>query len=247
MKKTLWAAVLAAVAMVGASPQAFAAVRDNNSFNLALAPGVTCFPAAAHARVTVSDLGPFRSCIWKSSDLPRITNSQSSSPSIQARPFGFSWYQGDVDTDAKGNGVADYTGIFSDETFLLADQPVAMGHIGIWFADPNDAARAGCPDITTPFDGDHEGGILVFSTSNFPDDQGPLLQLGRTSPLRSLNTGFVRVSRLLLNCRRPAPLPRRSPGLFAIASPPVFRQDKYPRAPIGLRPSKCPDIVFVFR
>jgi hypothetical protein len=75
--------------------------------------------------------------------------------------------------------VADYTGIFSDETFLLdGSTPVAMGHIGIWFADPNDAAKAGCPGTPTPFDGDHVAGILVFSSVNFADDHGPLLQLG---------------------------------------------------------------------
>ena len=55
--------------------------------------------------------------------------------------------------------------------------PVEMDHMGIWFADPQDAANAGCSGISTPFDGDHNAGILVLSTANFPDDQGPLLQL----------------------------------------------------------------------
>jgi hypothetical protein len=179
MKKTLWAAVLATVAMLVSSPQAFAAERDTNSFDLALAPGVTCLPATARASVTVSDLGPVQKLHLEVFGLTPNNEFTVFVTQHSSRPFGFSWYQGDVDTDSKGNGVADYTGIFSDETFLLADQPVAMGHLGIWFGDPNDAARAGCPDIKTPFDGDHEGGILVFSTSNFPDGQGPLLHLGR--------------------------------------------------------------------
>jgi hypothetical protein len=179
MKRTLWAAVLATVAMVVSSPQAFAAERDTNSFNLALAPGVTCLPATARAHVTVSDLGPVQKLHLEVFGLTPNNEFTVFVTQHSSRPFGFSWYQGDVDTDSKGNGVADYTGIFSDETFLLADQPVAMGHLGIWFADPNDAGRAGCPDIKTPFDGDHEGGILVFSTSNFPDGQGPLLDLGQ--------------------------------------------------------------------
>jgi hypothetical protein len=183
VKKVIWTAVLAAVAMVAVSSQAFAAVGDNNSFNLALAPGVTCLPAAAHARVTVSDLGAVQKLHLEVFGLTPNNEFTVFVTQHSSRPFGFSWYQGDVDTDAKGNGVADYTGIFSDETFLLADQPVPMGHIGIWFGDPNDAARAGCPDISTPFDGDHQGGILVFSTSNFPDNQGPLLQLGRPAPV----------------------------------------------------------------
>jgi hypothetical protein len=84
------------------------------------------------------------------------------------RPFGFSWYQGEIETDDNGRGIADFTGIFSEETFLLGDSPVQMDHLGIWFADPNDAVRAGCPGIVT-FDGDHEAAILVLSTGNFPD------------------------------------------------------------------------------
>jgi hypothetical protein len=29
----------------------------------------------------------------------------------------------------------------------------------------------------TPFDGDHQAGIQVLNTSNFPDGHGPLLKL----------------------------------------------------------------------
>ena len=59
MKRTMWAGLVAAAMLtVGAVPQLLAAEGDNNSFNLALSPEVTCVPAAAHARVTVSDLGP---------------------------------------------------------------------------------------------------------------------------------------------------------------------------------------------
>jgi hypothetical protein len=178
MRKTLWTAIVAAVALLGAAPQVFGAEGDNNSFNLALAPGVTCLPTAAHARVTVSDLGPVQNLHLEVSGLTPHNSFTVFVTQHSSRPFGFSWYQGEVDTNARGAGVADFTGIFSNETFLLADQPVAMGHLGIWFADPNDAARAGCSGVTTPFDGDHQAGILVFSSSNFPDDQGPLLQLG---------------------------------------------------------------------
>ena len=54
-------------------------------------------------------------------------------------------------------------------------------------ADPSDAASAGCANIVTPFDGDHEAGILVMSTSNFPDDQGPLQKLKDEEALSSAN------------------------------------------------------------
>ena len=182
MRKTLCTAILAATALMGAAPQVFAQ-NDNNSFNLAVAPGLNCVAAAAHARVTVSDLGPVQNMHLEVFGLTPNNSFTVFITQHNARPFGLSWYQGEVNTNSKGNGVADYTGIFSDETFLLDDTtPVSMGHIGIWFADPNDAARAGCSGITTPFDGDHAAGILVFSTSNFADDHGPLLQLGEAAP-----------------------------------------------------------------
>jgi hypothetical protein len=182
MRKILCAAILAAMALVGAAPQVFAAEGDNNSFNLAVSPGLTCLPTAAHARVTVSDLGPVQNLHLEVFGLTPNNSFTVFVTQHNARPFGLSWYQGEVNTNSKGSGVADYTGIFSDETFLLDDTtPVSMGHIGIWFADPNDAARAGCSGITTPFDGDHAAGILVFSSSNFPDNQGPLLQLGEAA------------------------------------------------------------------
>ena len=55
--------------------------------------------------------------------------------------------------------------------------PIEVYHLGIWFADPNDAVKAGCPATVTPFDGDHEAGIQVLNTSNFPDAKGPLFHL----------------------------------------------------------------------
>jgi hypothetical protein len=164
-------------------PQLSAA--DNVSFNLALSPGLNCVPTAAHARVTISDLGPVQNLHLEVFGLTPNTEFTTFVTQHASRPFGFSWYQGEVETNSKGNGVADYTGIFSNETFLInndggTNEAVSMGHIGIWFADPNDAAKAGCSGITTPFDGDRNAGILVFSTSNFPDNQGPILQLGAT-------------------------------------------------------------------
>jgi len=60
---------------------------------------------------------------------------------------------------------------------VLTDTPVQLDHLGIWFAASSDAIQAGCPSLSTPFDGDHEAGILVLSTSNFPDGHGPLLKL----------------------------------------------------------------------
>ena len=108
-------------------------------------------------------------------------------------PFGVSWYQGDLDTDNKGNGEVRVIGIFSEETFAFAPDsvkapqvdnqdaeknpafdPVHTFHLGLWFGDPKDAKEAGCSGKVTQFDGDHEAGIQAFSTRNFPDLEGPL-------------------------------------------------------------------------
>lgn len=60
----------------------------------------------------------------------------------------------------------DVTGIFSDETFILNPGGVAVeiDHLGMWFADPEQAVKAGCPGKVTPFDGDHNAGIQVLNT-----------------------------------------------------------------------------------
>jgi hypothetical protein len=55
--------------------------------------------------------------------------------------------------------------------------PVHTYHLGLWFNSPQDAAAAGCPGAETPFNGEHNAGVQVLNTSNFPDDHGPLRAL----------------------------------------------------------------------
>jgi len=50
-------------------------------------------------------------------------------------------------------------------------------HLGLWFNSPADAQNAGCPNAVTPFNGEHNAGIQVLNTSNFPDNHGPLRDL----------------------------------------------------------------------
>jgi hypothetical protein len=108
-------------------------------------------------------------------------------------PFGVSWYQGDIVTDNKGHGMATFKGIFNDEVFAISPDavtppkvdkqdatkgvkfaPIHTFHLGVWFADPTDAGKAGCTNATTPFDGDHVAGIQALSTRTFGDLTGPL-------------------------------------------------------------------------
>jgi hypothetical protein len=66
---------------------------------------------------------------------------------------------------------------FPDADTNPATEPVHTFHLGLWFNSPEDAAKAGCPNTVTRFNGEHNGGILVLSTANFPVLEGPLRQL----------------------------------------------------------------------
>jgi hypothetical protein len=198
MKKTLLAiaitVVIASVA-IGAAP--LIAARPQIRFGLVPSTGaVGCLPSSARGEVTIKDFGTFQKMHIVVDDLPPKTQFTVFVIQVPNKPFGLVWYQGDVETNHKGHGVANFAGIFSIETFIMAPgvapapkifdddatinpvtPPVQTYHLGMWFADPTAATVAGCPDTVTPFDGDHVAGIQVLNTSSFPDDHGPLLDL----------------------------------------------------------------------
>jgi hypothetical protein len=116
---------------------------------------------------------------------------------VPKAPFGVAWYQGDIVTNKDGRGHQQFAGRFNIETFSVAtgsaqapvvfDQgpfpdaslnppfnPIQMYHLGLWFGSPQAAQAAGCPATVTPFNGDHNAGLQIMNTSNFPDDHGPL-------------------------------------------------------------------------
>jgi hypothetical protein len=68
-------------------------------------------------------------------------------------PFGMAWYQADIETNAHGVGYGHFIGRFNEETFIVA------------------------PGSVTPFNGEHDAGVQVLNTSNFPDLAGPLLKV----------------------------------------------------------------------
>ena len=39
-------------------------------------------------------------------------------------------------------------------------------------------SATGCPGTVTPFHGEHDAGVQALNTSNFPDQSGPLRQVG---------------------------------------------------------------------
>jgi hypothetical protein len=183
MKKKLLSAsftVAVAITSIGIAPLARAAAGDSTVFNMVKSAGAaSCLKATASGRVTISDLGPVQNMHVEVFNLPAKTEFTLFVITTPNAPFVPAWYQGDVTTNGNGRGVVDVTGIFSDETFILNPGPVPVqtDHLGMWFADPADAVNAGCPGNVTPFDGDHNAGIQVLNTSNFPDANGPLRRI----------------------------------------------------------------------
>ena len=198
MKSILLAVAMAAVAgLTGITPRANAATGDSITFNLKVSAGAAaCLATNASGRVTISDLGLVQNMHVEVFHLPPTTEFATFLLQVPKSPFGLAWYQGDILTNKEGKGVGDFTGIFNKETFIQAPgvapapaiffdnatsnpatRPVQIYHIGIWFADATEAGNAGCPNTATPFDGDHQAGIQVLNTSNFPDGHGPLLNL----------------------------------------------------------------------
>ncbi len=166
---------------------------------LVSAGGAVCLPYA-RATVTITPAGPVDYMDVRVSGLSPNTEFNLFVIQLPTAPFGLSWYQGSIDTDDYGQGTQTFIGRFNVETFTTAPgsgpapivfgdgpfpdadrnpatNPVQMYHLGLWFDSPDAAAAAGCASTVTPFSGDHQAGIQVLNTRNFPDDQGPLRQL----------------------------------------------------------------------
>ena len=95
-----------------------------------------------------------------------------------------------IETFIIAPGVASAPQVFTDPPFPDATQnpatlgpdgktpgPVQTYHLGLWFNSPTDAKNNGCPSTVTPFNGEHNAGIQVLNTANYPDTQGPLIGL----------------------------------------------------------------------
>jgi hypothetical protein len=117
--------------------------------------------------------------------LPPNTNFDFFVIQVPKAPFGLAWYQGDIETNRNGVGYGRFVGRFNIETFIVApgvapaplvfnDQPfpdaaqnpatnpVQLYHLGLWFNDPKDAAKAGAAGTVTPFNGEHHAGVQVL-------------------------------------------------------------------------------------
>src|SRR5512141_1167446 len=99
MKYTLLAIVIA-VGFTGIAPRANAATGDSITFNLKVSTGAaTCLPNAS-GRVTISDLGPVQNLHIEMFHLPPKSEFAMFLLQVPTSPFGLSWYQGDIVTNA---------------------------------------------------------------------------------------------------------------------------------------------------
>lgn len=157
-----------------------------------------CIPHA-RARVTITSQGPVEVMRVHARGLPRNTEFDLFVIQVPNAPFGLSWYQGDLETNQHGRAAGVFVGRFNIETFIVAPGsapapvvhngpfpdagtnpatgPVHEYHLGLWFNSPVDAAKAGCGDTVTPFNGDHNAGVQALSTRQFGDLVGPLRHL----------------------------------------------------------------------
>ncbi len=182
------AAALACLASLAAHP-AHAGV--NRFFKLVTAQS-GCLPNAS-GRLVLSSVGDLQHLHLEIYGLPPNTGFDTFIIQVPKAPFGMAWYQGDIDTDSVGNGVADFVGVFSKETFMLAPgaapapvvfpddastnpatPPIQMYHVGVWFSSVQAAVAAGCANTATKFNGEHTAGVQAINSSNFADNAGPL-------------------------------------------------------------------------
>jgi hypothetical protein len=192
---TLALALLASAAVLPAQ----AAVTSTAFAMVPSAAAKTCLKAAG-AEVILTTDGPFDELTVVAAHLPANTFFTVFTTQVPNSPFGLSVYLGDIKTDADGNGVGHFVGRFSRETFIVSPGvapapqevtkgqfpdakqgvkvgPVQLYHLGLWFNSPAAAEKAHCANTVTPFNGAHDAGIQVLTTSGFPAEKGPLQQL----------------------------------------------------------------------
>jgi hypothetical protein len=178
-------------------------VSTTYSFPMVVSPGAkNCLPDATGA-VIDNTFGNVENMTVIISGLPANTDFVLFIIQVPNAPFGLAWYNGDIMTDADGKGAINVTGRFNIGTFIVSlgavpspnvfpappavlaqsttgavtNGPVQIYHLGVWFNSPDDAVKAGCPGTATTFTSNHDAGIQVLNTANYPDDAGPLMSV----------------------------------------------------------------------
>ena len=167
------------------------------TFKLTVSAGAaSCIPHAAGIGTLTHFSSQVQQLRLTVSGLPKSAAFDAFIIQVPNAPFGLAWYQGDIHTNASGDGAVTFLGRFSTETFIVAPgvapapvvfggpfpdasqnpatNPVQLYHVGVWFDSPSVAASAGCPATETPFNGTHNAGIQALNTATFAIGSGPL-------------------------------------------------------------------------
>ena len=186
----------AAAATTAAKPS-----HHSTSFSTVRSAGSVTARCLVHAgaRVKITNRGPVEVMTIDAHGLPKNTDFDVFITQLPNAPFGVSWYQGDLESNHSGTAHGSFVGRFSVETFAVAPgagpapvvhrspitdadtnpafAPVHEYHVGVWFNSPKEAAAAGCANVVTPFNGEHNAGPQALSTRQFPGTRGPLSRL----------------------------------------------------------------------
>jgi len=122
MFKTKIAALAFPALLLGSTAYATppAADEDHISFKMVVSKAAsTCLPNA-EAKVQIISDGKAEDMFLVASGLPPNTGFDFFVIQVPNAPFGLSWYQGDVQSDADGDAVQHFRGRFSIETFIVA-------------------------------------------------------------------------------------------------------------------------------
>ena len=199
---TMAGAATAAAATSGpAAAKAAAKPLPSTSFSLVRSAGSVAAGCLTHvnAKVRITNHGAVEVMTIKASGLPKNTGFDVFVTQLPNAPFGVSWYQGDLESNRWGNAARSYVGRFSIETFAIAPgagvapvvhhkptkdastnpafAPVHEYHVGVWFNSAKGAKAAGCANVVTPFNGEHNAGPQALSTRQYPATRGPLSRL----------------------------------------------------------------------
>jgi len=190
--------------LLSASPLAAADDDHSIGFNMVVSAGAkACLPNAT-AMVKVRSAGPVDIMDVTVQGLPANTDFDFFVIQVPKAPFGVAWYQGDIVTDKNGRGHQQFVGRFNVETFAFAQgsapapvvftdgvlpdaslnpafNPIQQYHLRLW--------ECGLPRAQHPFNGEHNAGLQVLNTSNFPDDHGPLRDTATSNPGSKTNGG----------------------------------------------------------
>jgi hypothetical protein len=187
----------ALTAVVSSSVLAATSATTVANFGMKVSSGAATCQPNAQAQVHIQSTGPVEVMTVQASGLRPNTDFDLFVIQVPTAPFGIGWYQGDLQTDANGSASGRFIGRFSIETFAVAPgvatapqvftdppfpdatenpafNPVQMYHLGLWFNSPDEAASVGCANTVTAFNGEHNAGIQVLNTAQYPIDKGPL-------------------------------------------------------------------------